>query len=77
VHFAGDKSIKFGTLVENHIANKSGYWATTDLTFGDLCGHFCFQNFLFLFLSPLGITQIIKCWYHSKGLTLRSNLIFI
>jgi len=41
-----DKSTKFGTKVENHITIKSGYWGTTDLTFGDFCGHFCEQSYL-------------------------------
>ena len=31
-----DKSVKFGTHVQNPIRNKSGYWVTFDLTFGDL-----------------------------------------
>jgi len=51
------KSSKFVTEVENHIAIKSGYWATTDLIFGDLCGHFCVQSFSLLYLSPFGIIQ--------------------
>jgi len=45
-----DKSTKFGTEVENHITIKSGYWATTDLTFDDLCSHLVYKV-----LSPLGI----------------------
>jgi len=72
-----DKSTKFGTEVENNITIKCGYWGTIDLTFGDLCSHFCEQNFSFLHLSPLGIIQATNCWYHSKGLTQRNNLIFV
>ena len=72
-----DKSTKFGTEVASHITIKSGYWGITDLTFGDLYGHFCEQSFSFLYLSPLGIIQATKFWHHSKGLTQRSNLIFV
>ena len=31
-----DKSMKFGTHVENHKTKKSGYRGASDLTFGDL-----------------------------------------
>ena len=31
-----DKSTKFGTHVQNHITNESGYQGASDLTFGDL-----------------------------------------
>ena len=31
-----DKSMKFGTHVENHKTNESGYRGASDLTFGDL-----------------------------------------
>ena len=51
-----DKSTKFGSKVENH--NQSGYWATTDLPFGDLAAIFVHKIFL-----PF-VTQAINCkWY--------------
>ena len=31
-----DNGTKFGTHVQNHITNKSGYRGASDLTFGDL-----------------------------------------
>jgi len=50
------------------ITIKSGYWATTDLIFGDVCSHFGVQSFSFLYLSPLGIVQAAKI---NVGITLQ------
>ena len=71
-----DKSMKFGTHVENHKTNKSGYRGASDLTFGDLLVLIKVCNMLVILSYSVPFIKFIHVWYQMKAPFVRSNMKF-
>ena len=71
-----DKSMKFGTHVENHKTNKSGYRGASNLTFGDLYVLIKVCNMLVILSYSVPLIKFIHVWYQMKAPFVRSNMKF-